>query len=249
MKKFEILGVKIDAIDFGEILDLVSASIAQKKKAQIATVNNEFIIEAVKNEEFREILNNCTLCIPDSVGIVWAVKRSFKITIKRTPGADLFEKICKLAQGEKLRIFLFGGASGVAKSAKLVLQKHYKGIHIVGTLDGIKVDAKKTDPEVISEINNSKPDILFVALGSPKQEFFIANNLSKLNASFFIGIGGTLDYVSGRVKRAPRLVRKLGMEWLFRLVVEPKRILRIISAIIVFPYLVISRQKVINMSK
>lgn len=240
MKSFQILSIKVDSLSCDEILKFIAGLISNSKKGQIATVNNEFIVEAQKNRKFAASLNNASLCLPDSTGVVWAVKKTYGQKIEKTPGADLFERICQFAEVHKYRIFLLGGRQGVAIAAKEELQKKYHGLHIVGTIDGIKIDPSDDNRSLISAINQSNADIIFVALGAPKQELWISNNLGKINAHVFIGVGGTLDFISRRIIRAPGWIRKLDLEWLFRLFIEPKRLKRIITALIVFPYLILT---------
>lgn len=253
MKKFDLLGVKIDIVTLDEALKLVLSAIKEKKKVQIATVNNEFIVEAQRNERFMNVLNNSALSVADSTGVVWAINYLYKEKIPRIPGVDLVEAICRLSADQNLRVYLLGGEEGVALQAKNRLIRKYPGIHIVGARDGIKIPAGPPERlehrsvgqgnlpvELLLEINHSKPDIIFVALGAPKQDIWIANNLKNLNPYVFLGIGGTLDYISGRTPRAPLFLRKIGLEWLFRLLIQPSRFPRIFRATIVFPYLVIS---------
>lgn len=243
MKKFSILDIKINDIDTEEVLDFIDSAVLNHKKVRIATVNNEFIVEAQKNKEFKEILNSASLSVADSTGVVRAVKYLYGQNIERIPGADLFFEICRQAVKKKHRIYLLGGRENVAKMAKLRLQNSYRGLHVVGTKDGVMISNNKNSGEIISEINKTKPDVLFVALGAPKQDIWISNNLEKINCSVFVGIGGTLDYVSGSVMRAPKIMRDAGLEWLFRLAVQPKRIGRIFKATVVFAYLVYNSRK------
>ena len=238
MKQINILGINVYSATSEAILDIIGDSIEKSKKLQISTVNNEFILEAQKNSDFRNILNS-TLSIPDSSGVVWAAKYLHGEKINKISGADLAYDICRLASSRSYRIFLLGGEKGVAKLAKANLIKMYKTLHIVGDLDGIAIDPSRDDDELISKINRLKCDILFVSLGAPKQELWIARNIDRLNANVFIGLGGTLDYISGRISRAPALMRKLNLEWLYRVLVEPKRLKRILRAVFVFPIKVI----------
>ena len=238
MRSFKILGVRVDDVSYEQTTDFINQVIKEGKKAQIATVNNEFIVEAQKNKAFRSVLANTSLNVADSMGVVWAVKKLYKEMISRTSGADLFLKICDQAKREKYRIFFLGGASGVGDLAKKKLLKRFPGIHIVGTIDGGKINENKIDEILNKTINQTHPDIIFVALGAPKQDIWIANNLGAISAKVFIGVGGTLDYVSGKTIRAPKFLRAIGLEWLFRVILQPKRIGRIYRALIVFPYLV-----------
>jgi N-acetylglucosaminyldiphosphoundecaprenol N-acetyl-beta-D-mannosaminyltransferase len=195
-------------------------------------------MEAQNNEEFREVLNS-TLSVPDSTGVRWAAKYLYGENIVKIPGVDLAYDICKLSAAREYRIFLLGGESGIAGKAKLNLVKKYKSLHVVGTLDGISINPDKEDSETIAQINRSKCNIIFVSLGAPKQELWIARNMDKLRANVFIGLGGTLDFISGKIPRAPSLFRKLNLEWLYRVFVEPRRLRRILRAVFVFPVKVI----------
>lgn len=241
VERINILGVEIADISRNEVLHFIDLAISNNKKIQICTVNNEFIIEAQKNEAFKRVLNT-SLAIADSSGVVWASSVLHKIKIEKIPGADLVEDIMSQAALKGHRVFLFGGRSGIAHRAKEALMKKYKNIHIVGTIDGDRVENPRETPELIARINETKPDILLVALGAPKQDLWINYNLDLLNANVFVGVGGTLDYISGEIKRAPKAFRKFSLEWLFRLFVEPKRYKRIFRATVVFPWMVFTQK-------
>jgi N-acetylglucosaminyldiphosphoundecaprenol N-acetyl-beta-D-mannosaminyltransferase len=249
MKSFKILDVKIDSASFDEIIDETVKAIETRQKIQIATVNNEFVLEAIKNKNFREVLNSSNLSICESTGVCWALKLLYGEPHRKTPGADLFLRLCSLCSQKGYRIFLFGGQSGVARQTAEKLIKMFPRLVVSGFVDGIEIDPSEDNPEVVGKINQSKPDILFVGLGAPKQELWIANNIKKLDAKVFIGIGGTLDYYSGRVQRAPRWMRSANLEWLFRLIMQPKRFLRIARATIVFPVLIINEKMRVERGK
>ncbi len=233
-KTYNVLGVGILDADRGELLEIIEDSIMAGQKLQICTLNNEFLVEATKNARFKDILNT-SLCIADSTGVVWAIRKIHSKTIERIPGADLAYNICELCLKKEFRLLLLGGGPGVGALAKDRLQNRYKGLHIVGAIDSVRVDENKLDPELISQINRARPDVIFVALGAPKQELWIAHHKDKLNAKIFIGVGGTLDFISGKIKRAPKFMRDFGFEWLYRLILQPSRIGRIFRAVIVFP--------------
>jgi len=238
MKSYRIAKVKIDGASESEVIDLIRRAVRDKQKTQLATINNEFIVEAQKNSEFREVLNKCDLAIAESTGVVWAVKRLYGEKIARLPGADLFEEICDAAASEGWRIFLFGGAEGVALQAARSLRTKRPRLQVSGILDGVPVTADNPSSEIIEQINCSKTDILFVALGAPKQDLWIAKNLPSLNVKVAVGVGGTFDFAAGKIKRAPRWLRKIGLEWLYRLMREPRRFKRIWTATVTFPLLV-----------
>ena len=132
------------------------------------------------------------------------------------------EMICDLSNKENFRIFMYGAKADIIEKAKQKLEEQYENINICGYINGYENDEKK----IIKTINNSNPDILFVALGSPKQEKFISKNFNKLNCKILLGVGGSFDVISGHKKRAPKWVQNKGLEWLYRLIKEPKRIFR-----------------------
>ncbi len=243
MKEFKILEVGVDEIGKSELLDQIKSSISNKDKCLIYTVNNEFILEAQKNDRFREVLNSSNFSIADSAGVVWAVNYLYAKKIERIPGADLFIDLIELSEEQDYRIFLLGGEGGVGEKTKEVLERKFPKCKIVGFIDGVTIDAEKPDEEIITKINEAKPNILCVALGAPKQEIWIHNNFKKIDCEVFIGVGGTFDFVAGKVKRAPRFMRNLSLEWLYRLFVQPSRYNRIYNALIVFPRLVKQSKK------
>lgn len=231
----KILDVRVDKVDLSEVLEKVKVSIERDEKIHICTTNNEFILEAQQNDRFKKIINSCDLSVPDSTGVIWAAKFLKAEKINRITGVDLFEDICKVAADNEYRIFLLGGKKGIAKKTKNSLQKKYKGIHVVGYIDGVEIDPNKRNLDIVSEINESKAQILAVALGAPKQELWINNNIKLLNSKVYIGVGGTFDYISNSVPRAPLWMRKIGLEWLYRLATQPKRVIRIYKALVIFP--------------
>lgn len=238
MKQVEILQVKIDDIKKSDFLLDIKQKIKNNEKVKIFTINNEFIVEAQKNPEFKQALNNSTYSIADSTGIIWAAKRQgFKL--EKLPGADLFYDLIKLAEENSLSIFLLGGSSGLGEKAVLKLKNKFPQIRVSGFKDGITINPNEENQALIDEINKTEPDLIFVSLGAPKQELFITNNFDKLNAKLFIGVGGTIDFISGSKKRAPEFLRKANLEWLFRLLIEPRRLRRILNAVVVFPLKVI----------
>lgn len=237
MKKFSILGVKIDKVSKTELLDSVESAIRNNKTFKIYTVNNEFVVEAQTNKKYLEALNNSDVSIADSTGVVWAIKKLYKDNIERIPGADLFYDLLQLADKSSLNVFFFGGSKGVGEKAKANIKSRYPNTNIT-VIDGVTVSPNEESKEIIDKINDSKSKIIFVALGSPKQELWIESHISKINPAIFIGIGGTLDFVSGKISRAPESMRELGLEWLYRLFVQPSRYKRIYKAVITFPRMV-----------
>lgn len=208
MKK-NILGVKIDDVNMSEALDIVHGWLKKSGKHYIVTPNPEFIITAQKDLEFKKILNGADLSIPDGAGLKLSGKIKNIVT-----GVDLMEKLVEKSVDWGVTIGLLGGRDGVADKTAECLQKKYKDIKI----------SFVSSHNTLYMIHNT--DLLFVALGAPKQEKWIYQNLSKLNVKVAMGVGGSFDYISGKVPRAPIVLRNLSLEWLFRLIVQPWRIKR-----------------------
>lgn len=198
MKKY-VLGIKIDDVDMDEALNIVHKWLQKRGKHYIVTPNPEFIMTSQKDLEFKKILNAADLSIPDGAGLKLSGK------VKNTiPGVDLMEKLVEKSIDWAVTIGFLGGQEGVAEKTAECLQKKYPGV----------------------KIDFTSPDLLFVAFGHPKQEKWIYQNLPKLNVKVAMGVGGAFDYLSGRVPRAPIGLRNLGLEWLFRLIIQPWRVKR-----------------------
>jgi N-acetylglucosaminyldiphosphoundecaprenol N-acetyl-beta-D-mannosaminyltransferase len=263
-EKIKIFGVKFDEIDFKEALNESLAYAQDSHQHFIATPNPEILLEARKNAKFKDILNSSSMNIPDGTGVLWAAKymqisqksksKLVKITKwflsiisiaiypkyihnvlkERVTGVDLMEKICEAGAKKGLKIFLLGASIETGKKAKEVLEKKYKSIKIVETFSGSPKE--KDENEIIKKINQHSPAILFVAYGAPAQELWIKRNIKHMpSVKLAMGVGGAFDLIAGGKKRAPKWARKIGIEWLFRLVQEPKRVRRIFNATIKFP--------------
>lgn len=230
----KILGVRVDDLNFNEVMAKIASFLKQKKLAQIVTVNPEFILTAQKDRQFRLILNKAALSIPDGAGLQLAAKILGQKIGPRITGVDLTWEIAKFAVEKEYRLFLLGAKEGIAKKAAQRLKLIYPHLQIVGTYAGYPHEKGLTE-----KINQSKADILLVAFGAPKQDKFIYENRSRLKVKVAMGVGGTFDYIAGVLPRAPKFLRKLGLEWLFRLVIEPKRIGRIFRAVVIFPLAVL----------
>lgn len=222
--KEEIRGFYVSTLGYKEIKQQLLKDIEQKKKSFIVAINPEKIMHGTKDAELKELLNSATYQIPDGNGVVLLSKRQGGKIKERVTGCDLFQQLCELAAIENKKVFLYGAKPGVAIQTKKVLEEHYKNLNVVGVLDGYQKDEQL----IIDTINRAKPDFLFVALGSPTQEKWIKANMESLDVSIFQGVGGSFDVVSGNIKRAPVFMQKIGLEWLHRVVMEPKRVGRII---------------------
>ena len=234
----KILDVKIDELDFRQVMRKITDFCVGKSLRQIVTVNPEFIMAAQKDLEFKKILNSADLSVPDGFGLKIGAAISGQKIGERITGVDLTWEICKLASERGFSVFFLGGKEGVAKKTAERVRDLYDRIKISGFYAGSPDDKKTLDI-----IKAAKPDILFVAFGAPKQDKFIyqlkSSNLKPLTLRLAIGVGGTFDYISGSIIRAPKWMRTLGLEWLYRLIRQPKRLGRIFTAVVIFPLLVV----------
>lgn len=217
-----ILGIKVSKTNLKRICRDAVFAIKNNKKMFIASINPEISMVAIENPEIKEILNGATHNLPDGIGIVMASKILGGGIKERIAGIECAEALFDTATKNHFNIFLYGAKKGVAEKAKANLQKKYPGLNIVGIIDGYEKDNDK----IIKTINSSKPNIVLVALGGQKQEKWISENMHKVNAQVFQCVGGSFDVFSGNSKRAPKIMQKMGIEWLFRLIKEPRRFRR-----------------------
>lgn len=224
----KILGIEFDNVDVNEAMQITKNLIETSNKScrLIVAPNTEFIMTAQKDEEFYNILRSADLATPDSVGVMIGGKIQKKKFKARIPGQTYFREVCALAEKEGWTIYLLGGKEGIAQKASENLLKIYPNLKIIGCHEGYFT--KDSEEDVIKEINELKPNVLFVAMGAPLQEKWINKHRNELKVDVAAGQGGTLDYESGNIKRAPKIVQKLCVEWLWRLILQPSRIERMI---------------------
>jgi len=243
--KIKILDVKIDNVYLAEVIESVNIFLDSRKQHYIVTTNPEFVMAAQKDEEFKEILNKSDLSIADGMGIKMAAKRYGHKLRQRIAGIDLMYEICAIAEKKEKSVFLLGAKRGIADMAAIKLLQKFPKLKIVGVESGYRRWHRHyKDRKLVEIINRRQPDVLFVAFGHVKQEKWIYNNLSKMPlVKLAMGVGGSYDYISGQVKRAPVLMRKMGLEWLYRLFRQPWRLPRIITAVVRFSFTFIFGKK------
>ncbi len=222
MKKTDILGVKFNDLNIDEAAKVIINAIEHKEKFRVYTPNPEIVMDAYNNPDFMDLINRAELVLPDGIGVVIASKILNGSIKERASGYDTIIRFFEKARHRKIKVFFLGAAPGVAQKAKERMENKYLGLRVVGVHDGYFKDEEK----VIKQINDSGAEIVLVGLGSPKQEKFIDSNYERLNASAFIGCGGSFDVMSGMLKRAPDLFIKLHLEWLYRLLKQPSRFKR-----------------------
>lgn len=188
----------------------------------VVTADASGIVTAQSDSEFRHILELADLVTPDSEGVLWASRRNGTAIKERVSGVELVEHLCALSAQKGYRVYFLGAAPGVAEMAAERMRLRHPGCHIVGTRHGYF--PADSDEIVAHEVAEAKPDILFVAMGIPRQEKFIYRTMRIIQAPVAIGVGGSLDVFSGKAKRAPLFVQKMKMEWLWRLLLNPKKI-------------------------
>jgi len=227
MSKINLFGVKIDNLDTNTVLDKIEQFLNSQKQHYIVLPYSEFIVNAQKDEEFKNILNKADLCLCESKGLYFVARFLNKKIKEPINGIELIYKISK-DQNVNQKIFLLGGRENVAEKVRDKLKSK-----VIGVEHGYQNLSK-----VIKKINKLSPNILLVAIGSPKQEKWIFNNLNKMSSiKVAIGVGGAFDFISGHIKRAPGFLQKIGLEWLWRLIIQPKRIKRIYNGVIKLGFL------------
>lgn len=223
--KVHILGLPVNAVTMESVQQFVDDRVrSQSSPAYIVCANPEKVYQIRSVRWLGQFFETADLVIPDGIGIVIAARWLHGCKLDRVAGADLMQAICAAAPARGYRIFIYGSSVTINRQAVEVLRRRHPGISIVGTQHGYCPPGEMD--ELISRINEARPDILFVGLGSPHQELWIQNYLPKLRVKVIQGIGGTLDIVSGKLKRAPVWARAAGMEWLYRLLCQPSRIRR-----------------------
>jgi len=223
----DILSVNVSRVTMSQTLAMMERMILSGDSHHVVTVNPEFIMTALGNAAFRDILNSADLAIPDGMGIVLASRLLGKPITERVTGVDLVEQFARVAAGKGFRFFLLGAAPGVAERAAEVLKNACSGLVIAGTHSGSPRPGE--EDEICLRIREARPDVLLVAFGSPKQDLWIARTRERLNVPVSIGVGGSLDYIAGVIDRAPKWMRNVGLEWFYRLVNQPERWRRMLA--------------------
>jgi N-acetylglucosaminyldiphosphoundecaprenol N-acetyl-beta-D-mannosaminyltransferase len=221
MGSIRVLGVRVDDLDVEGTLDRIEELLKAGGHHLVATVNPEFVMLARRDPEFRSVLESAALCLADGWGVTWAARRQGRPLPARVTGVDLVPALAERAARKGWRLFLLGAAPGVAEAVGRLLTAEHPTLAIAGYHSGVA--GPEGDDESLRLIAAAHPDIVLVAYGAPGQELWIARNLARLDAGVGIGVGGSFDYLSGRVRRAPAWMRRAGLEWLYRLLRQPWR--------------------------
>jgi N-acetylglucosaminyldiphosphoundecaprenol N-acetyl-beta-D-mannosaminyltransferase len=220
----EFLGVPLDAIALGSVLDQADAAIAARQTLQHGSVNAAKVVGAQTDPQLREALWTFDVVTADGQAVAWAARLLGLPEVERVAGIDLMEALLARAAARGHRVFLLGARADVLEAATAELARRYPTLDLVGAQDGY-FDRAEED-RVVGSIRASAPDLLFVALGTPEKELFLARHRDELGVPFAMGVGGALDVLAGRARRAPAWVQRMGFEWAFRLLQEPRRLAR-----------------------
>ncbi len=224
--RINISDIKIDQCTMQEAVQATAGLIEGKKNGYIVTPNIDHIVMLRKDAEFRRIYEEASLVLADGMPILWAARFLRTPLREKISGSDLFPKLCKMAEEKGYRVFFLGGRSGAAEKASKALTKRYPKLQIVGTYCppfGFENDIDE-NRKIVSMIIESHPDILFVGLGAPKQEKWIYKHKDQYHVPVSVGIGASFEFLSEMVKRAPKWMQDAGLEWFWRLMMEPKRL-------------------------
>lgn len=222
--RIELMGCQVDNLSLEETLRTVEGFIATGRPHQHVVVNVDKLVKARKDEELRRIINECALINADGMPVVWASRILGKPLKERVAGVDLFEALVKRSAEKGWRVYLLGAREEVVSRVKEIYEGLYPTLQIAGYRNGYWKPDEETD--VVENIVRARTDILFVAISSPKKEQFLGAYQERMRVPFAMGVGGSFDVVSGKLKRAPRWMRRVGLEWFYRFLQEPRRMFR-----------------------
>ncbi len=221
MTSLQILGCRLDPIEADDAAARILAFARGSRSSQVVTLGTEMVVYAQQHARFRAIVDDCALSLCDTIGLLAVARRRGAPLHSRVAGVELIELLCEGAAAEGLPIYFLGGAPGVAAGAAAVLRSHFPDLLVAGTRSGyFREDESRA---VARTIAASGARLLLAGMGSPRQEYWLAEHLRETGCGAGIGVGGSFDVISGRIKRAPQPIRRLGLEWLYRLVKEPRR--------------------------
>ncbi|HWA83147.1 MAG TPA: WecB/TagA/CpsF family glycosyltransferase [Fimbriimonadaceae bacterium] len=226
-RRISILGAPVDRVTMREALALMESFVAEGRPHMVVTADASGLAQAQSDPSHLEIIREADLVTPDSVGVMWAAKRSGEPLPERVSGVDIVDRVCALSADKGYRIYFLGAAPGVAELAAEKMRLKHVGCNIVGARHGYF--PAESDEVVAREVAESKPDFLFVAMGIPRQEKFIRATMGIIKARVAVGVGGSFDVFSGRTKRAPKVVQAIKMEWAWRLVLNPKKYAKVMA--------------------
>lgn len=217
-----LYGIPFAKMDMRQTVEFLVRAVESRRPHRVVTGNPIMVMAGLRDPAFHRVLATADLVVPDGTGIVWAARYAGQPLPERVAGYDLMHELLKEGSARGWKVYLLGAAQDVVEKAAANLARQYPGIHIAGWRNGYFSDEE--DEQVVEEIRGCAPDLLFVARSLPKQEPWLARYRDRLGVPVMMGVGGSFDVVAGKLKRAPASFRRLGLEWLYRLLQEPRRI-------------------------
>ena len=224
MPKFDILGVQVSAINIEEGCFLIDSFIVHKTKTYVCVAPVSTIVECQNNPKYKEVINQAGIVTPDGIPVVWLGRSAGYSNVRRTYGPDLMLAVCDKGQEKGYRHFLYGATPKTLELLEENLKKKFPAINIVGKYAPPFRQEIFEEYDILNRINNSGADLLWVAIGAPKQDFWMYKYRSELNVPVMLGVGAAFDFIAGTKPQAPLWMQRSGLEWFFRLCCEPKRL-------------------------
>lgn len=225
--RVNILGVGISALNLTQAVNIIDAWIETGERHYVCVTGVHGVMESQRDEQLRQIHNRAGMVTPDGMPLVWLSCSKGYRNVSRVYGPDLMLAVCKRSVSTGARHFLYGGAEGVPERLAGELQSRFPGLRVAGTYSPpFRLLTREEHLACLEKINGSKADILWVGLGTPKQERWMAENVHRVNAAVLIGVGAAFDFIAGLKGQAPLWMQRSGLEWLYRLISEPQRLWR-----------------------
>jgi len=224
--KVHIFGIPFSKMSMKETVEYLTEAILAKRQQHVITANPIMIMSALEDAKYESMMKKADLIVPDGSGVVWAANKGGEPVTERVTGFDLLHELLRVGEKHHWKIYLLGTSQEIIEAAAKKLQLQYPQVRIIGYRNGFF--GADQDQEVIEQISQHEPDLLFVARGATTQEPWIIQHRAQLNSSLIMGVGGSFDVISGKLQRAPQWIQNLKLEWLFRLIQEPKRLPRML---------------------
>ncbi|MEM7012698.1 MAG: WecB/TagA/CpsF family glycosyltransferase [Verrucomicrobiota bacterium] len=223
--RFDVLGVGISRLNLPTAVSAIDSFLKTGDRGYICVTNVHVVVEAQDDPELKQILNDSVLTTPDGMPLVWAGRRLHKEDVGRVYGPDLMREVFRATEGTGVRHFFYGGAERVAEDLRREMLRRFPDSEVVGVYSPPfrELNAAEED-KLVLQLQETKPDIVWVGLGAPKQERFMAEYIDRLPCKLMIGVGAAFDFYTGRVRQAPLWMQRSGLEWTFRLAQEPRRL-------------------------
>jgi N-acetylglucosaminyldiphosphoundecaprenol N-acetyl-beta-D-mannosaminyltransferase len=222
--RVNVLGVSVAAVELAGVLETIDRWRSQRTPSYVCVTPAHSIMACQQDKRLRKVFNSSGLTVPDGMSLVWLLRIRSRLKVERIYGPDLVLAVCEAGLSRGYRHFFVGGGPGVAEELVRQLRAKFVGVRIAGTLQLPFIRSSQVEQELTQVVRKSRPDILWVGLGSPKQELWMADHLEQLQVPVMIGVGAAFDFLSGRKPQAPRWMQRAGLEWLFRLASEPRRL-------------------------